>query len=32
MAARLKAAGYKEGDIRLFGVSDHPKKTGWSRL
>jgi acetylornithine deacetylase/succinyl-diaminopimelate desuccinylase-like protein len=28
MAARLKAAGYKEGDIRLFGVSDHPKEDG----
>ena len=28
MAARLKAAGYKEGDIRLFGVSDHPKEEG----
>ena len=28
MAARLKAAGYKEGDIRLFGVPDHPKEDG----
>src|SRR6202040_3158234 len=28
MAARLKAAGYKEGDIRLFGVADHPKEDG----
>ena len=28
MATRLKAAGYKEGDIRLFGVSDHPKEGG----
>jgi len=28
MAARLKAAGYKEGDIRLFGVPDHPKEFG----
>src|SRR6202050_3358962 len=28
MAARLKAAGYKEGDIRLFRVPDHPKEAG----
>jgi len=28
MAARLKAAGYKDGDIRLFGVSDRPKEGG----
>src|ERR1700734_1023493 len=28
IAAHLKAAGYKEGDIRLFGVSDHPKEDG----
>ncbi len=28
MAARLKAAGFKDGDIRLFGVSDHPKEGG----
>ena len=28
MAARLRAAGYNEGDIRLFGVADHPKENG----
>jgi acetylornithine deacetylase/succinyl-diaminopimelate desuccinylase-like protein len=28
MAARLKAAGYKDSDIRLFGVPDHPKEGG----
>ena len=28
MAARLKAAGFKDGDIRMFGVSDHPKEDG----
>ncbi len=28
MAARLKAAGYREGDIRLFSVADHPKEGG----
>jgi acetylornithine deacetylase/succinyl-diaminopimelate desuccinylase-like protein len=28
MAARLKAAGFKDGDIRLFGVADHPKEGG----
>ncbi len=28
MAARLRAAGYKDGDIRLFGVPDHPKEGG----
>src|ERR1700728_3591079 len=31
MAARLKAAGFKEGDIRLFGVPDHPKEGGLGR-
>ena len=28
MAARLKTAGFQEGDIRLFGVPDHPKEDG----
>jgi acetylornithine deacetylase/succinyl-diaminopimelate desuccinylase-like protein len=28
MAARLEAAGFKESDIRLFGVPDHPKEGG----
>jgi acetylornithine deacetylase/succinyl-diaminopimelate desuccinylase-like protein len=28
MAARLKAAGFKDGDIRLFGVPEHPKEGG----
>ena len=28
MAARLRTAGFKEGDIRLFGVSEHPKEGG----
>jgi acetylornithine deacetylase/succinyl-diaminopimelate desuccinylase-like protein len=28
MAARLKAAGYMDSDIRLFGVPDHPKEGG----
>ena len=28
MAARLKAAGFNDGDIRLFGVPDHPKEGG----
>jgi acetylornithine deacetylase/succinyl-diaminopimelate desuccinylase-like protein len=28
MAARLKAAGFKEGDLRLFSLADHPKEGG----
>ena len=28
MAARLRAVGFKDSDIRLFGVSDHPKEGG----
>ena len=28
MAARLKAAGYADKDIRLFSVPDHPKEGG----
>ncbi len=28
MAARLKAAGFKDSDIRLFGVPEHPKEGG----
>ena len=28
MAARLRAAGFNEGDLRLFGVPDHPKEEG----
>src|SRR5580765_6495831 len=28
MAARLKAAGYKDDEIRLFSVADHPKEGG----
>ncbi|CAN5457448.1 M20/M25/M40 family metallo-hydrolase [soil metagenome] len=28
MAARLKAAGFGDGDIRLFSVPDHPKEGG----
>jgi acetylornithine deacetylase/succinyl-diaminopimelate desuccinylase-like protein len=28
MAARLKATGFKDGDIRMFGVPDHPKEDG----
>jgi acetylornithine deacetylase/succinyl-diaminopimelate desuccinylase-like protein len=28
MAARLKSAGYKDSDIRMFGVPDHPKEGG----
>ena len=28
MAARLKAAGFKDEDIRLFSVADHPKEGG----
>jgi acetylornithine deacetylase/succinyl-diaminopimelate desuccinylase-like protein len=28
MAARLKAAGFKDEDIRLFGVPEHPKEGG----
>jgi acetylornithine deacetylase/succinyl-diaminopimelate desuccinylase-like protein len=28
MAARLKAAGFKDADIRLFGVPEHPKEGG----
>ena len=28
IAARLKAAGYKDGDITLFSVPDHPKDGG----
>ncbi|MES2288198.1 MAG: M20/M25/M40 family metallo-hydrolase [Pseudomonadota bacterium] len=28
MAARLKAAGFKDSDVRLFGVPDHPKENG----
>ncbi len=28
MAARLKAGGFKEGEIRLFSVADHPKEGG----
>jgi acetylornithine deacetylase/succinyl-diaminopimelate desuccinylase-like protein len=28
MAARLKAAGFKEDDLRLFSVADHPKEGG----
>ena len=28
MAARLKAAGFRDSDIRMFGVADHPKEGG----
>lgn len=28
MAARLKAAGFKEGEVREFSVADHPKEGG----
>jgi acetylornithine deacetylase/succinyl-diaminopimelate desuccinylase-like protein len=28
MATRLKAAGFSDGDIRIFGVPDHPKEDG----
>lgn len=28
MAARLKASGFKDSDVRLFGVPDHPKEFG----
>ena len=28
MAARLKAGGFKDGEIRLFSVADHPKEGG----
>lgn len=28
MAARLRAAGFKEGELRLFSVADHPKEGG----
>ena len=28
MAARLKAAGFPDGDIRLFAVPEHPKEGG----
>ena len=28
MAARLKSAGFKDTDVRLFGVSDHPREDG----
>jgi acetylornithine deacetylase/succinyl-diaminopimelate desuccinylase-like protein len=28
MAARLKSAGFKDDDIRLFSVADHPKEGG----
>lgn len=28
MADRLKAAGFKDSDMRLFGVPDHPKEDG----
>jgi acetylornithine deacetylase/succinyl-diaminopimelate desuccinylase-like protein len=28
MAARLKAAGFRDEDIRLFSVADHPKEGG----
>lgn len=28
MAARLKTAGFKDSDVRLFGVPDHPKEFG----
>jgi acetylornithine deacetylase/succinyl-diaminopimelate desuccinylase-like protein len=28
MAARLKAAGYVDGDIRMFSVAEHPKEGG----
>jgi acetylornithine deacetylase/succinyl-diaminopimelate desuccinylase-like protein len=28
MAARLKAAGFEDADVRLFSVADHPKEGG----
>lgn len=28
MAARLKAAGFPDGDVRVFSVADHPKEGG----
>jgi acetylornithine deacetylase/succinyl-diaminopimelate desuccinylase-like protein len=28
MATRLKAAGFKDADLRLFSVADHPKEGG----
>jgi acetylornithine deacetylase/succinyl-diaminopimelate desuccinylase-like protein len=28
MAARLKTAGFKDSEIRMFGVADHPKEGG----
>ncbi len=28
MAARLKAAGFKDGELRLFSVPDHPQEGG----
>src|SRR3954469_12116537 len=28
MAARLKSAGFKDDEIRLFSVADHPKEGG----
>ncbi len=28
MAARLRAAGFADGDLRLFSVADHPKEGG----
>ena len=28
MAARLNAAGFKDDDMRIFGVPDHPKEDG----
>jgi acetylornithine deacetylase/succinyl-diaminopimelate desuccinylase-like protein len=28
MAARLKAAGYQDSELRLFSVADHPKEGG----
>lgn len=29
MAARLRAAGFKDADMRMFGVPDHPKEGGY---
>jgi hypothetical protein len=30
MAARLKAAGFPEGDLHPFAAPDHPRKAAWS--
>ena len=32
MAARLKAAGFPDGDLHLFTAPDHPKEGGWGEL